>query len=380
MRSRITSILIVLSLVAAVGAFGADQPPARGKAGPKTEEFRRLQGEMNSVLGELGGLQYTYRTADEEKRGEIQQQWKELIAKGEKIEPKLLAAAEEAYAEAPTTDLALAQFLVQLIQQWLKSDDYEPAARVGKLLVENKCPVKELQNWAGVAAFAVSDFDTAERYLSQAEKEGYYKAPSKDDTLAQTGENELKSIPYYRKVWQIEEAIRADEAKSDLPRVLLKTSKGDMELELYENEAPNTVKNFISLVQKGFYDGLTFHRVIAGFMAQGGDPKGNGTGGPDYSIPCECYQPDHRLHFRGVISMANAGRDTGGSQFFITFVPTQHLDGKHTVFGRVISGMDVLAKIERRNPDDKEGRPDKIITATVVRKRDHAYVPVKMPE
>jgi cyclophilin family peptidyl-prolyl cis-trans isomerase len=419
MRSRISWILIVLSLVLPVRAFSEDQTsvqakseskddqpsaPAKaeskedktstpdkseakkdqlsasGKVGPKGDKFHRLQAEMNGVLGELAGLQLKYRTADEEKQAEIQLQWKDLIAKGEKIEPKLIAAAEEAYAESPN-DLAVAQLLVRLVQQWVEVDDYEPAARIGKLLMENNCPVKELANWVGLAAFAVGDLDAAEQYLGQAEKSGYYKAPPKEDKLAQRGEECLKSIPYYRKAWQMEQAIRADEAKADdLPRVLLKTSKGDIEIELYEDEAPNTVKNFISLVQKKFYDGLSFHRVIAGFMAQGGDPKGDGTGGPGYSIACECYQPNHRLHFRGVISMAIAGRDTGGSQFFINFAPTPNLDGKHTVFGRVISGMDVLAKIQRRNPEDKETRPDKIITATVVRKRDHAYVPQKMPE
>jgi cyclophilin family peptidyl-prolyl cis-trans isomerase len=135
------------------------------------------------------------------------------------------------------------------------------------------------------------------------------------------------------------------------------------------------------LVKKGFYNGLTFHRVLQGFMAQGGDPVGNGTGGPGYSIACECYRPDARHHFRGSLSMAHAGRDTGGSQFFLTFAPTPQLDGKHTVFGRVVSGMDVLAKLQRRDPTDTEApRPDKILEAEVLRKRPHEYVPTKMPE
>ena len=148
-----------------------------------------------------------------------------------------------------------------------------------------------------------------------------------------------------------------------------------MKSSLFENEAPNTVLNFITLVDKGFYNGLKFHRVLPGFMAQGGDPKGDGSGGPGYTIPCECYQPNHRLHFRGSLSMAHTTeRDTGGSQFFLTFVPTKHLDGKHTVFGRVISGFDVLAKLKRRNPDDQTvGPADTIIEAKVTRKRPHPY-------
>ena len=163
--------------------------------------------------------------------------------------------------------------------------------------------------------------------------------------------------------------------KKKLPQVEFKTSKGTVVIELYEDETPNTVANFISLVEAKFYDGLTFHRVLDGFMAQGGCPKGDGTGGPGYKIECECYRKDHRKHERGVISMAHAGRDTGGSQFFINLAKTPHLDGKHTVFGRVIKGMDAIDKLNRPGIGVK---PDKILKATVLNKRDHKYEPVKV--
>ena len=163
--------------------------------------------------------------------------------------------------------------------------------------------------------------------------------------------------------------------KKKLPQIELKTSKGTVVIELYEDEAPNTVANFVSLVEAKFYDGLTFHRVIDRFMAQGGCPEGTGRGGPGYKIACECYRKDHRKHERGVISMAHAGRDTGGSQFFIHLVKTPHLDGKHTVFGRVIKGMDAIDKLNRPGGGVK---PDKILKATVLRKRDHKYEPVKV--
>jgi len=164
-----------------------------------------------------------------------------------------------------------------------------------------------------------------------------------------------------------------------LPRVKLMTSKGDIVLELFENEAPDTVGNFISLVEKGTYNGLTFHRVLKNFMAQGGDPKGDGSGGPGYTIYCECYKPEYRRHFQGSLSMAHAGRDTGGSQFFLTFRQTPHLNGKHTCFGRVIEGMDGLSKLQRRDPQGTTtGAPDSIVKAEVVRKRDHAYAPRKV--
>ena len=112
------------------------------------------------------------------------------------------------------------------------------------------------------------------------------------------------------------------------------TSKGDIWIKLYPEEAPNTVANFAHLGNSGFYDNLTFHRVIPGFMAQGGCPTGTGTGGPDWAIACETAA-NTSLHRRGTLSMAHAGPNTGGSQFFITFVATPHLDGVHTVFGAI---------------------------------------------
>jgi cyclophilin family peptidyl-prolyl cis-trans isomerase len=180
--------------------------------------------------------------------------------------------------------------------------------------------------------------------------------------------------------------IRLAESKDDtLPRVKIRTSKGDIVVELFEDQAPNTVANFVSLVESKFYDGLKFHRVIEGFMAQGGDPKGDGSGGPDYQIKCECQNPEARRHFVGSLSMAHAGQDTGGSQFFLTFRRTMELDGKHTVFGRVVEGLDVLDKITR-NYDAATNTPlpnveaDKIESMEVVRKRDHEYKPIKVGE
>lgn len=149
---------------------------------------------------------------------------------------------------------------------------------------------------------------------------------------------------------------------------------------MLENEAPETVGNFINLIEsKKFYDGLTFHRVLPGFMAQGGCPLGDGSGGPGYMIKCETDAENHRNHFRGSLSMAHAGKDTGGSQFFLTFVPTAHLNGKHTVFGRVIEGMDVLEKLHRIDPSEPVPgvKPDTIIKMEVLRKRDHEYKPNK---
>jgi len=136
------------------------------------------------------------------------------------------------------------------------------------------------------------------------------------------------------------------------------TSKGVILIKLFNEETPNTVANFVSLIKDGYYDGLSFHRVIPGFMAQGGCPSGTGTGGPGYSIECETNK-NTSIHRRGTLSMAHAGPNTGGSQFFITFVATPHLDGVHTVFGAIdeedtqsfvtldsIEGQDTIEKVE----------------------------------
>jgi len=128
-----------------------------------------------------------------------------------------------------------------------------------------------------------------------------------------------------------------------------KTERGEFELMLYANDAPLTVENFINLARADFYNGTTFHRVIPGFMVQGGDPTGTGTGGPGYRFADEFNKNLHH-DSEGIFSMANAGPGTNGSQFFITLAPTPHLDGRHTVFGKIITGMDVVKTIRERDP------------------------------
>jgi peptidyl-prolyl cis-trans isomerase B (cyclophilin B) len=133
-----------------------------------------------------------------------------------------------------------------------------------------------------------------------------------------------------------------------MTKVKFSTDKGDMIAELYDNETPITVTNFKDLIEKKFYDGLNFHRVIPNFVVQGGCPNGTGSGGPGYNIPCEVTS-EKQFHDRGVLSMAHAGRNTGGSQFFICHnrQGTQHLDGNHTCFGRVIEGLEVIDSIRQ---------------------------------
>lgn len=138
------------------------------------------------------------------------------------------------------------------------------------------------------------------------------------------------------------------------------TSHGAFTIELFEDKAPATTKNFIDLAEKGFYHGVIFHRVINGFMIQGGDPTGTGTGGPGYTIPDEFHR-ELRHSEPGILSMANAGPNTGGSQFFITLAATPWLDGKHAIFGKVTEGMNVVEKIAG-TPTDGRDRPRQDVT------------------
>ena len=153
------------------------------------------------------------------------------------------------------------------------------------------------------------------------------------------------------------------EITTDLPQIQIETERGNITIELFEDDAPNTVANFISLAEQGYYDNLNFHRVIPDFMIQGGCPEGTGTGGPGYRFGDECM-PNRRHDAPGVLSMANAGLGTNGSQFFITHGAQPHLDGKHTVFGKVTDGLDTVNAIQQG---------DGMNRMVVLQKRDHEY-------
>jgi cyclophilin family peptidyl-prolyl cis-trans isomerase len=356
----------------------AEQAPAEGDA-PADEaaptgdgDFAALFAQWNELRDRMNQLREQFGTAKQNEKPAIEEEFNGLVEKGHALAPQVQAAAEGAFA-ADSTNEDARDFLAGAAVGEFRNDNFEEAIRLLDLLIAGGFEDKHIYELAGLAASNISDLDKAEDYLNTAKKE---------KVISPEGSRALAGLPQAREQLDRELALREAEAQADdLPRVLMKTNKGDITIELFENEAPNTVANFISLVEKKYYDGLTFHRVLPGFMAQGGCPDGTGGGGPGYNIPCECDSENHRTHFRGSLSMAHAGKDTGGSQFFLTFIPTTHLDGKHTVFGRVIDGMDVLGKLQRRDPEDPRGpEPDTIEEATVIRKRDHEYVPMKTPE
>ena len=164
------------------------------------------------------------------------------------------------------------------------------------------------------------------------------------------------------KQWSTPPAMQIDPKKQY--KAHMETDKGTMVIELFADKTPMTVNNFVFLSREGFYDGVIFHRVIGNFMAQGGDPTGTGRGGPGYKFGDE-FDASLKHDKRGILSMANAGPATNGSQFFITHGPTPHLNGKHSVFGLVVEGLDVLMSIPERDPGNVNAPAVKIIRVTI---------------
>ena len=362
--------IILLGFGLLVHAFWGAGQSASAAEGP-AETYATVRAQWDELNGKLDSLVEQFRAATPEQREELRTRYIALVEQTNSLFPKLREAATDAYKAAPNADQDLTRLLVGITANDLRNDRYEDAGQLAGLLIKNECPEKVIYALAGSAAYCSDDFALAEKYLTVAREA---------DALDGASQMYATDANLAGKLWAKEQQLRqAEAAADDLPRVLMKTTKGDMVIELYENEAPQTVGNFVSLVEKGFYNGLTFHRVLPGFMAQGGCPDGTGAGGPGYDIYCECQKPEHRNHFRGTLSMAHAGKDTGGSQFFLTFRRTSHLDGVHTVFGRVIEGLDVLEKLQRIDPQRPSGvEPDKIIEAKVLRKRDHKYEPTKV--
>ncbi len=369
LRQPLAAFLVMASLAGFSPAAFAEQPSEQPQAADAAKEsFAKAQQDLRRLIGELSALQAEYHQPDADKQA---------------IESRFNAAREEARAaatslESSATDVLIAepdnatakQVVLDALQGAMATDDPLRGLDLARLLQEAGSQEEQVLLTGATAAMIVSDLDAASTFLKAASDAGVDS--DKVSSLEQALETERPKV-------EAEKAKRAAEEKADdLPRVKIETSKGTIVVELFENEAPNAVANFISLVEKHFYDGTVFHRVIPQFMAQGGDPKGTGSGGPGYSIACECELPGARKHFLGSLSMAHAGKDTGGSQFFLTFRPTEHLDGKHTVFGRVIEGLDVLPKIQRTE-GPMAGLPDKIVKAEVIRKRDHAYEPETLP-
>jgi cyclophilin family peptidyl-prolyl cis-trans isomerase len=369
-----------LLLLPCLLVFGAVGPaPADDVAGVDNASWPELVARKTEALQRLLEIRQVLESRTErpsrEQAETLIEEYNSLVKELQtSLYPRMNAAAEEVLKQEELSDDDANQ-IGDLAVRMFRNNNFQEASELADQVLDKRPENAIALNAAGAAHFALQDFEQAAQLLAQAREKG--------EIIRSIGGPFVDVAEPYVGYWQHEQALRSaeDAAEGDqaLPRVLLETSRGDILLELFENEAPNTVANFISLVESQFYDGTKFHRVIPGFMAQGGDPNSKdgaagqpGTGGPGYVIDCECYQPDSRRHFAGSLSMAHAGKDTGGSQFFITHLPTPHLDADvapesvHTVFGRVVEGMDVVLDLEQ---------DDVIESATVVRKRNHDYTP-----
>lgn len=294
--------------------------------------------------------------------------------------PRLQELAPQIYQQNPA-DTVAAQFTLETLFQ---KQQYPELVKVSDGVLKIDPQAQLAANFNGIGKYAEHDFEGAVKVLKAAEADGIL--------IPDRAGQYLDFAEQYIEFWKTEQAIRAkeDAATGDdlLPIVKLTTTQGDIEILMLENEAPNSVANFINLVEKKYYDGLKFHRVEHNFMAQGGCPNTRdmpevagrpGEGGPGYTIACECFQDNARRHFAGSLSMAHTReKDTGGSQFFLTHLPTNHLnpepgklEGVHTVFGRTIKGLDVIRALKI---------DDVITSAVVVRKRNHEYTPKTLPD
>jgi cyclophilin family peptidyl-prolyl cis-trans isomerase len=371
--------------------------------------YNQAAADYKQVFQEIETLRGQYQGADSGARQEINAKLPLLVEEARQKMDAWVTAGLQLYNVAPNEDKQLADWLVGIAKyyalgelyndkqpsevggRFLGGDQYELALPIVQALIDGDHPEKNLYVWGGMSAVCVNDYDLAKEYLAAASDAGLFEGlpqyPSQstpiDETYLIKARDFQANLDTLREQWEEEQKIRkAETVANDLPRVKFTTTKGDVVIELFENEAPIATANMISLVKSDFYSNVVFHRVLPHFMAQGGDPTGTGSGGPGYSIACECHGPDARHHFRGTLSMAHAGRDTGGSQFFMCFIPTDFLNQRHTAFGRVIEGMEVLGKLQRIDPQAQGPfpTPDKIIKAEVQRDRGHAYEFEKLPE
>lgn len=279
-------------------------------------------------------------------------------------------------------DFDAASMMATTLEYREGSSIYEHSLEAAELLLQTEITYPFIYLIAARSAFLEGDYDRMmQHYEAFVKVNGADKLERIDNMLVAIRE-------IYRPLWEQELALREAEAQADdLPRVRLETTRGPVVLELFENQAPNTVANFIQLVETGFYDGSDFYQVVDDFLAMGGDPLGDGSGTSGRYIPDEYQHPQARKLFRGYLCMAKVPNpndksshvpNSASSQFAIALMPLIRENETQAVFGRVIEGLEVVCTFRRVDPSEKKEKsiqlpPDRIISATVLRKRDHEY-------
>lgn len=392
MLKPLSILMLCLVMSSAAAMAPTAEPPASTPAASESDQafsaldsqFQKLRESLTAVRG-IGDAERKPVIAFRDRVHEFNQRWPKHV-RGLTMELVLSQWLKdnERVDELCGELIALRSDDASLRASWAEYDarnnmatkynDFPAALARLEHLQFDKGKFPHAAKWLADSLFAEHRFEEA--------RTAYQAIPAdalnRDRDLSQAVGSVLTSISEYPKLWEKEQELRAAEASSaePLPQVELWTVRGRIVVELFENEAPNTVANFINLTEDGFYKKMKFHRVIPNFMAQVGDPSSregaeSGTpDGPGYTIVDEHTREDHRNHFSGTLSMANKSMpNTGGSQFFLTVTPTPWLNGKHTVFGRVVEGLDVVRNL-------RQG--DVLETARVLRKRNHDYVPAKL--
>ncbi len=360
-----------------LNSFGVLPAGDESEAGKKYtaafEAFRLAAIELNQVQLEFHlTSQFT-----EEFRQRINNDWQDAIHKSFFAKTNWITVAGETFASDPVKYLGIGATLCEMMISDVELDRTDGWLSTAKAItLSRKFEGEEALRAACLIAYANADFDFTEKCLEFQKEMG-------------SSAKFLGEISTVREKWQRELEIRkAEEEKNDNPRVEFLTTKGKMVIELYEDSAPETVKSFIYLVERGYYKRKSFFRVEKHLCAQTGCEKGDGTGDAGYNIPGEAGLPSHRDHFRGTLAIAlgsdeKTGKvlsDTGSSQFYISFLPAPNLDGKYTVFGRVIEGIETMSFFRVMNLAEEAQRkeekvPDFVLDCKVLRKRNTEYKP-----
>lgn len=335
----------------------------------KRKELRDLDGQINQLLTSVSPTAATDYQA-------MVEQLKKLRERKAELANEILDASVEAYLESPDRFREVNDDLTKLMRSLLGEQgsgsrfDPQKARDVAERLINARAKNLNVHFYGSYAAYCLNEFDLARKWLDRLLEAG-----------AKPEQTILKQIEDAAGKWERELALREADAKSEVPQVAVQTELGEFVIELFENEAPNTVANFIFLVEKKYYDGSFFYLSQPGRLAMAGCTKGDGQTNAGYYIPDEVDQPEIRHHFSGVLAMAAEEPNTGSARFSILQQPTPGGDGKLTVFGRVISGMDVIYRVPSIKPTDIKlgAKPVKIDSMRVVRKRDHAYEPKTIP-
>lgn len=357
-----------------------EQELGKKRINPETEALKKTADDLREHLKKMRAVIMRYNVVDSGPPArKLYNEFVSMINDGHALHQKMLAAAIQEYRMNSAEKEKIGGMLVRFTERGSDSDRFDGVLEACLALLESNYPEPDLLRRAFLAAAATNDYDEAERLVAMLDQRG-----DNPELVAQAAID----LPRLKARWAREqELIAQDAAGEPLPRVELITSKGVIEIELFENQAPNTVANFINLVEDGFFDGNLFHRVIEHFAAQSGSPAGDGAGNGGFTIASEREHPDNRDFFRGTVGLALAGDyvETGSTQFFICFSPAPELDENYTAFGRVIGGMNVLGNLVKIDPEaDKEkkaeqkGRvPDELMSAKVLSKRSHPYQPVR---